>query len=100
MTYTFEPPTHEEGIRTDIRPLNYYRLTYANSIVRVGGTLTSVRSPSVEQLEGLEEGTDFFRGGRVYEVTDAIANELEIGGFIPNTHGYGLGPYGYGPYGD
>jgi hypothetical protein len=79
---TFNPPTHEEPIRTDTKPLCYFRLTWANSIVRINGTLTSVRTPSSEQLTAAgTEGTDFFMGGRVYTVTTTVANELTAAGF-------------------
>lgn len=95
-------------MRTRIRPLNYYRLTYANSIVRINGTFTSIRTPAPELLVGLTEGEDFFRGGYEYDITQAVADELVSAGFPmpdqPDTGeldlaGYGQGGYGYGRYG-
>lgn len=81
VNHRFYPPTHEEPIRTNTRPLNYYRLTHANSIVKINGVFTSVRSPSPELLEGLEEGVDFFRGGREYDVDYATRVALTSAGF-------------------
>jgi hypothetical protein len=79
---TFKPPTHEEPIRTTEKPLCYYRLTYANSIVRIGGVLTSVRTPTQDILTAAgKEGVDFFLGGRTYTVTSATATELTNAGF-------------------
>jgi len=79
---TFSPPTHEEGIRTTEKPLCYYRLTHATSIVRVNGVLTAVRSPSQDALTAAgTEGVDFFMGGRVYTVSSATATELTNAGF-------------------
>lgn len=77
---TFSPPTHEEPIRTDVRPLNYFRLTYANSIVRVGGVFTSLRTPDPSLLTGVA-GVDYFIGGHVYTVDSATATELTAAGF-------------------
>lgn len=77
----YSPPTHEEGIRSPERILRYYRLTTANSIVRIGGVLTSVRSPSPELLAGLTNGVDYFRGGYVYNLSPALITELNNAGF-------------------
>jgi hypothetical protein len=68
-------------MRTRVHPLVYYRLTYASSVVKVDGTFVSMRTPTPEQLEGLTEGVDFFRGGYQYEVSSAIASELEADGY-------------------
>lgn len=99
VLYYFEPPTHEEPIRTTEKPLCYYRLTHANSIVRVNGVLTSVRSPSQDMLTAAGvHGVDYFLGGRSYLVDDAVAAELFAAGYnVPN--GYGTGTYGSGVYG-
>lgn len=86
MAFIFQPPTYEEPMRTHVRPLNYYRLTWANSIVRIGGVLTSVRTPSaaVVAAAGIE-GVDYFRGGGVYTVTSATKIELESLGYTVQT---------------
>lgn len=110
-TYFFEPPTHEEPIRTREHPLIYFRQTWANSIVRINGVLTSIRSPGDDLLQAAgEQGVDYFIGGYVYEVSLETASELlslgysvrvvtdgvETGGpFI----GYGYFGYGEIPYG-
>ena len=100
----FTPPTHEEPIRTDVRPLCYYRLTWAASVVRVDGVFRSVRTPSQALIDasGGVEGRDFFRGGRSYYVDENLAAKLETDGFAVNRAdpGYGEGPYGTGPYGE
>lgn len=84
--HTFSPPTHEEPIRTQVRPLNYFRYTYANSIVRINGVLTSTRTPTQEMLTAAGvEGVDFFLGGRDYLVSDATKTELQ-------SLGYTVGP--------
>lgn len=81
--HTFEPPTHEEPIRTTVKPLCYYRLTYAKSIVRINGVLTSVRTPSAEVVAAAGvEGVDYFRGGCKYLVDDATKAELESRGYV------------------
>lgn len=81
-TPSFEPPTHEEPMRTQVRPLNYFRLTHANSIVRVNGVFQSIRTPSAAVIDAAGvEGTDYFRGGRVYPLTNGQALDLEDAGF-------------------
>lgn len=98
----FTPPTHEEPIRSDVRPLNYFRYTWAASIVRVSGTLKSVRSPSEDLLTGLENGKDYFLGGYEYLITDEVADELTAAGFSDGLRptGYGVGLYGYDYFGE
>jgi hypothetical protein len=86
VTYIFQPPTHEEPMRTFVRPLNYFRLTWANSVVRVGGVLTSVRTPSAAVVTAAGvEGVDYFRGGGVYTVSSATKTELESLGYTVQT---------------
>lgn len=98
----FECPTHEEPMRTNVLPLRYFRLTYARSIVRVSGAFRFVLSPSTELLTAAgDEGTDWFIGGHIYDVTDEIAEELEGIGVVPepSSQGFGQGPFGSGPFG-
>lgn len=81
--HAFEPPTHEEPIRTTEKPLCYYRLTHALSIVRVNGVLVPMRSPGQDALTAAgAEGVDFFLGGRQYLVSDATKTELESLGYV------------------
>lgn len=94
---TFEPPSYPHII-TVRRP--HFTLTESNSVVRIGGVLTLQKSPSAQQLTTAgQEGVDWFIGGRIYDITNATAAELEVAGFSPRALGYGEGAYGYGPYG-
>ena len=78
----FSPPTHEEPIRSNVRPLNYYRLTWAPSVVRVNGVFATVRSPHVDLLTAAGvEGVDYFIGGHLYEVSAQTASELVAAGY-------------------
>lgn len=118
VIYIFEPPTHEEPMRTLVEPLVHYRLTYAKSVVRVNGLFTQISMPSFAITDGLEQGVDWFRGGYVYTVTTATKLELESQGFDVRTvtitddgsggetppptddpPGFGEGGYGEGTYG-
>lgn len=84
--YQFRPPTYQQYVpRSFLFPSGpRFALTESISVVRIGGVLTAVKSPSSEQLVGVE-GTDFFRGGHVYTVTYAIASELRARGFTDLT---------------
>jgi hypothetical protein len=78
--FTFRPPRYEVGETR--RPLfRYYSTTVADSIVRISGTLQSIRSPHSDLLAGLVEGSDYFLGGRVYVVTSAVRAELVAAGY-------------------
>jgi hypothetical protein len=77
----YSPPTYEEGIRSPERILRFFRLTTANTLVKIGGVWTSVRTPSAEQLDGLTEGVDYLRGGYVYDLDSAVITELTNAGF-------------------
>lgn len=84
--YRFSPPTHEEPIRPgkDMPQfISYYRLTYAQSVVKTGGTFRSIRTPSAESLVGLVEGVDFFRGGYEYVIDQATNDSLTAAGYAP-----------------
>lgn len=112
MSYQFTPPTHEEPIRTAEAPLRYYRLTYANSLVKVDGHYVPRRGLDHDSLIGLINGQDFFVGGCLYTVSDDIAAALLADGFhmigdaiddpdVPGGvgSGFGLGLFGSGLYG-
>ena len=97
---TFSTPTYELSVGRIARSFRF-KLTYADSVVRVNGVLVQVKTPSHRQLKAAgAEGVDYFIGGHVYNITDAVAAELTAANFtvIPDS-GYGLGPYGSGSYG-
>lgn len=85
-SYLFRPPTYQQYVpRSFLFPSGpRFALTESISIVRIGGVLTAVKSPTSEQLVGVE-GTDFFRGGHVYTVSQALATELTNAGFTDLT---------------
>jgi hypothetical protein len=82
-TYRFEPPTYArqwEPPPLVKRPM--VQLTESISVVRVGGSLRQIKSPSHEQLQAAgAEGRDYFLGGHVYVVSHSIAQELQAAGF-------------------
>lgn len=83
--YMFSPPTHEEPMRTDIKPLSFYRLTYSTTVFRRNGSFTAMRTPPHEWLTG-ERGVDYFIGGHEYRITEEIATELTGAGFSVTTN--------------
>lgn len=94
---TFEPPTYPVEVPRRLTGGPRYRLHESNSVVRISGVLTIVKSPTSEQLEAAGvEGEDYFIGGRVYTVSDAIAAELETLG-LSVTQAY-AGTRIYGSY--
>lgn len=87
LRFFFSPPTHEEPFRVNpqgpFRVLAYHRMTYANSLIQVGGTWTSVRVPPPEVLNDLKEGVTFFRGGYEYVIDYDTAQSLIAAGYSP-----------------
>lgn len=76
---TFEPPTYQ---RTYSVRKPYFHLTESQSVVRINGTFTTVKTPSAEQLAAAGvEGEDFFLGGRTYQVSVSVADELTAAGY-------------------
>jgi hypothetical protein len=84
--FTFSPPTYQRVLNPPVltghkrRPIP---VTETMSVVRIGGTLTLVKSPTHEQLEAAGvEGEDYFIGGHVYNhLPQSVSTELEAAGF-------------------
>lgn len=96
---TFTPPTVYEGSSDPF--WGRYPTRVGQSVVKMGSTFELTPYPWLGDLEGKTEGTDYFLGGRTYEVTEEIAVALEIDGFDINAFpGFGEGPFGGGIYGD
>ena len=103
---TFTPPTREENI-----PLrgwwSRYSIAVGKSVVKVSGVMTLHPFPTLQELEELTEGVDYFLGGYTYTVTDAVADELRAAGFVmdgdvdeEDPPGFGEGGFGFGAFGD
>lgn len=78
----FEPPTYELHISQASTHGARMKIDQGISIVRIGGVLRLVRSPSPTQLEAAgTEGVDYFIGGHRYQVSGDVLAELQLGGF-------------------
>lgn len=96
----FTPPTVEQGVRRGDRLFDRYTIPVGQSVVKVDGTYTVVPYPWLGDLEGLQDGVDYFLGGRDYTVSVDVALALEADGFaFDNFPAYGEGGYGMGTYG-
>lgn len=84
-TYEFTPPTYQRPyiqLSPALSRGKRYHLDQGISIVRIGGVLRSMRSPSPTQLEAAgTEGEDWFIGGHIYRITAETRAELQTGGF-------------------
>lgn len=94
----FTPPTVKQSVGGD-RLFSRFGTQVGQSVVRVGGTFQLVPFPWLGDITDLEPGVDYFLGGREYVVSEAIATELEVAGFVVSAPGFGSGAFGYGLYG-
>ena len=79
---TFEPPFYHVEVPRHLTGGPRYRFHESQSVVRVSGTLTTVKSPTHEQLVAAgDEGVDWFLGGRIYNVSVTTADELTLAGY-------------------
>lgn len=93
---TFTPPTVKQSVGGD-RLFSRYGVEVGQSVVKRGGTYHITPYPWLGEIADLEEGVDYFLGGRMYVVSSEIIAALSADG-ISFQH-YGQGPYGSGPYG-
>ena len=75
----FVPPTRSESSSDSF--FGRYSIPVGESVVRVNGTFTTTPYPWLGDLDGLKDGEDYFLGGHVYEVSDAVAAELTDAGY-------------------
>lgn len=97
---SFEPPTVDQPL--GVGPLlSRYSLKVGQSVVKKDDIFTLTPYPWIGELEAAgDEGTDWFLGGHIYQITDAVADALEADGFTTDrTAGYGEGEYGDEGYG-
>lgn len=95
MSPVFQPPTVNDlptilpttsGIQ--YRSWRHYGGNPAGvSVVKISGVYTTVRTPTSTQLDdaGGREGIDFFLGGHVYTVTDAVSDALIAAGYTTGS---------------
>ena len=94
---TFTPPTVNEGSGDHF--FGRYSIPVGQSVVKTNGVFRTTPYPWLGDIAHLEEGREWFGGGRTYYVDDALAAELEAAGFDIDLPGYGEGAYGFGYYG-
>jgi hypothetical protein len=81
MTYLFKPPTVEEGPAGFGRLFWRYRITRANTIIVNGTTVTSERTPGVDELSA---ATYYYIGGHEAILTTVEYNILIAAGYSSN----------------
>lgn len=76
---TFTPPTVPQG-STD--PLfGRYSIPVGVSVVKRDGIFRRTPYPALAEIANLEEGVEWFQGGRTYVISDVIAAALAADGF-------------------
>ena len=80
MTYTFNPPTVDEG------PAGFgilfwrYKIARANSILVNGSVVTSIRTPAVQDTQSADY---CYLGGHIYTITQPEYDILYAAGYGP-----------------
>ena len=95
----FTPPTRP--IATAHPFWGRFQIHEGQTVIRAGASFVLLPGPTTDELAGLVEGEDFWRGGYVYHVSDDVAQELVGAGYeVDAGAGYGDGEYGDEEYGD
>lgn len=76
---TFTPPTTTESC--DDILFGRYGYTVGVSVVKRDGHFTDVPYPWLGEIADLQEGVEWFQGGRTYEITAQVASALEADGY-------------------
>lgn len=94
----FHPPTRPQA--TGNAFWQRFTINVGVSVVLRSGHYVELPGPTGDDLIGVE-GTDWFLGGHVYYVSDAVGALLLADGFdVDMDDGYGAGAYGDEEYGD
>ncbi|MBA2951437.1 hypothetical protein [Streptomyces himalayensis] len=106
-TWTFRPPTVDEGPASWENPL-FYRVKLARGISILEGppgTYRTARFPTQDEIAA--SAPAMYMGGHEYEVDDTTKAALLAAGigvtesnFAVPENGYGGGGYGFGAYGE
>lgn len=100
-TFAYSPPTQLQS--TDDHFWGRYSIPVGISVLRVGDSFVRVPTPTHDELRAAgDEGTDWFRGGYEYVISESIRDELDAAGLYPGAtdDGFGLGPFGLTGFGE
>lgn len=96
---TFTPPTINEGSNDFF--FGRYSIPVGQSVVKTNGTFRTTPYPWLGDIADLEEGVEWFGGGRTYVVSDEVAALLAADGYtVEPDAGYGEAPYGSQGFGN
>lgn len=78
MPFYFQTPSVTEGPSGQERLFQFYKLTRGVTVYRVGSNFSTVRYPSQDFLETVDE---YWLGGHTYTVDNTTAASLSAAGF-------------------
>lgn len=94
----FETPWEDLIQPTGHRLWRFYTFRQGLSVIKVSGHYVNRLVLAEDDLISLVQGVDWFLGGHIYDISEAVAADLVADGYTVRYR-YGDGPYGSGPYG-
>jgi hypothetical protein len=79
---TFTPPVTYDY--SDDVLFGRYGFPVGQSVLLMDGHYSTIPYPWLGEIASLEEGTEWFQGGRTYTVTDEVATALQADGYEVN----------------
>lgn len=90
---TFSPPTVPQGSTDPF--FGRYSIPVGVSVVFRDGAFRRTPYPALREIAHLQEGVEWFQGGRTYVIDEDTASALTADGFsVTADAGYGEAPYG------
>lgn len=77
---TFTPPTVPQGSNDPF--FGRYSIQVGVSVVKRDGVFRRTPFPALREIAGLQEGVDWFQGGRTYTIDAGTASALTTDGFV------------------
>lgn len=80
-SWTFTTPTAYE--QSDDFFFGRYKVKVGVTLIKRDGHYEEIQYPWLGELASLTNGEDYFLGGHIYEISEALAEDLAADGYAP-----------------